>query len=631
MAGDQAVDEEQDAPQSRLDDHANRKPSIGLGLRTVWESSPRGLVVLGAIAAARGLVVPASAILLGRAVAGATHHDSHALTAALVVLAFVYGLNQVVESLIFPIEEGWSLRIFGRVQARTMQALLGPPLIDHLLDNDVQQVVDLAGRAEWPNIAPFSTSVLRVVTWLVGAVANVILVAAYSPVLAVVTAVAWAAVGHLIRAQELAAIWEGWERVRRPHYYRYLALDPKGAGEIRIFGLGPWLVERFDSGWRKGMAATWKARVGTNRRTVPLLVLVFAGNLAGVGYLGWAAFHGHLSPARLAVVASALVGIADLALPQQWSENILRGATRLPALVRLEAIAVAEQARTRPRRPDPPSAAALPTESIAFHDVSFAYPGRGTPVLHHLDLTIEAGQSLAVVGLNGAGKTTLAKLLARLHDPTEGHITVDGIDLRDLDPAAWQARVAAIFQEFVRYPLAAIDNVTLGAPTAAVDHDRLLASATDAGALDVVEGLTHGWDTVLSRRFKKGTELSSGQWQRIALARAVYAVRSGAGVLVLDEPTANLDARGEAELFDRFLDVARGATTLLISHRFSTVRKADRVIVLDHGLIVEDGSHDQLVSANGTYARLFALQADRYRAGFTDTDVPATTTGRAAG
>jgi ABC-type multidrug transport system fused ATPase/permease subunit len=225
---------------------------------------------------------------------------------------------------------------------------------------------------------------------------------------------------------------------------------------------------------------------------------------------------------------------------------------------------------------------------IRLCDVSFSYPG-GAPVLEHFDLAIPAGSSLAIVGQNGAGKTTIAKLLCRLYDPQSGAITIDGVDLREFDLASWRTRVTAVFQDFLRLELPVRDNV---APAGAAN----LASL----------------DTVLARGYSGGTDLSGGQWQRIALARALAAVTRGAGVVLLDEPTAQLDVRGEAEIFDRLLAATRQSTTILISHRFSTVRHADRICVLEHGRVIELGSHDELMALGGRYRTMFGLQAQRF-------------------
>jgi ATP-binding cassette subfamily B protein len=246
--------------------------------------------------------------------------------------------------------------------------------------------------------------------------------------------------------------------------------------------------------------------------------------------------------------------------------------------------------------------------------VRFGYPGRTEPVLDELSLSIPVGRSLAVVGENGAGKTTLVKLLAGLYEPAAGRVTVDGVDLSEIDTAAWQRRIAAIFQDFVRYPLSIADNVGFGAIEHRGDQARLEEAAAQAGILDVVRNLPDGWRTIASREFEGGVELSGGQWQRLALARALFAAAGGAEILVLDEPTAHLDVRAEADFYARFLALTRGRTTILISHRFSTVRLADRIVLLESGRVAEAGAHDDLVRLGGRYARLFAMQASRYAA-----------------
>jgi len=262
------------------------------------------------------------------------------------------------------------------------------------------------------------------------------------------------------------------------------------------------------------------------------------------------------------------------------------------------------------------SAAGKPARSIRFESVGYRYPG-GPPVYEDLDLDLTAGQSLALVGANGAGKTTLVTLLARLREPVSGRITVDGTDLRELDARSWQRQVAVVNQDFGRYPLSARENVAfrdlsadgLGA---GFDEAALERAADQAGAIDFVRALPHGWDTICAPGYHGGTDLSGGQWQRIALARALYAVARGARVLVLDEPTAQLDIRAEAAFYNRFLELTSGLTTVIISHRFATVRRADRIAVLDQGRIAELGSHDDLLAAGGSYAAMFTMQAARF-------------------
>jgi ABC-type multidrug transport system fused ATPase/permease subunit len=265
----------------------------------------------------------------------------------------------------------------------------------------------------------------------------------------------------------------------------------------------------------------------------------------------------------------------------------------------------------------PRPAAGLPAREIRFRGVTFHYPGTSTPVLRDFDLTVPAGTSLAIVGRNGAGKTTLAKLLCRLYDPDSGAIEVDGTDLRDLDLAQWRGRVTAVFQDFIRFEWPLRDNV---APTGAPDSS-VTAALTAAGADDLAT-----LDTILAKGYPGGTDLSGGQWQRVALARVLCAVREGAGVVLLDEPTAQLDVRGEAEIFERILTETRRATTILVSHRFSTVRLADRICVVEDGRVVELGTHDELIARAGRYATMFDLQAQRFAAGLPEDDEDAEVT-----
>jgi ATP-binding cassette subfamily B protein len=253
-----------------------------------------------------------------------------------------------------------------------------------------------------------------------------------------------------------------------------------------------------------------------------------------------------------------------------------------------------------------------PAATISCEDLRFRYGGAAGEVLRGVNLAIPAGQSLAVVGLNGAGKTTLARLIAGLDAPGGGCVRVGGTPVGDANRRSWQRQVAAVFQDFGRYELTVRDNIAFGCLAHSGDTDGLRAVARQAGLLKFIEGLPNGWGTVMSSGFTGGVDASGGEWQRIAIARALFGLRHGARLLIMDEPAASLDARAEAQLYDTFRELTAGATTIAISHRFATVRKAERVVVLDHGQVIEDGTHEDLITAGGRYAELFRLQAKRF-------------------
>ncbi|HEY8090942.1 MAG TPA: ABC transporter ATP-binding protein, partial [Polyangiaceae bacterium] len=248
---------------------------------------------------------------------------------------------------------------------------------------------------------------------------------------------------------------------------------------------------------------------------------------------------------------------------------------------------------------------------LVLEGVGFRYPGKDAWALRNIDLTIPAGESLALVGQNGAGKTTLVKLLTRLYEPTEGRILLDGKDLKAWDPEPLRKRFGVLFQDFNQYQLKVRENVGMGSVDHIDDEPRIGRAVDRGGATDLVSGLTGGLDAPLGRWFQDGTELSGGQWQKIALARAF--MREEADILVLDEPTAALDAEAEHAVFTRFRELAQGRTTIVISHRFPTVRMASTIVVLDQGQVVEKGTHEELVAQGGKYAKMFALQAEGYR------------------
>jgi ABC-type multidrug transport system fused ATPase/permease subunit len=380
------------------------------------------------------------------------------------------------------------------------------------------------------------------------------------------------------------------------------------AKETRVFGLAGWLVDRYRSSWLTVMGDVWSKRREGWVRILGVAALVAVVDGFALTLVASDAVHGSLSVRAAVTVAQALLASAVLGEFNEVHWSVNESQIALDRLEGLEQVADAATLALHGAR----DAAGMPEQSIRFENVRFTYPTRREPVFEGFDLEIAAGRSLAIVGENGAGKTTFVKLLSRLYDPDGGRITIDGIDLRELDPTSWRRRLAPVFQDFVQLEVSAYDNVAFGSLGRRDDADGVAWAGDLTGATSVIDRLDAGWDTVLSRAFTGGTQLSGGEWQRLALARAMFAVRGGASVLILDEPTAAMDVRGEAEVYDRFLEITRGVTTIVISHRFSTVRRADRIVVVERGRVIEDGSHAQLLAAGGRYATMYRLQASRF-------------------
>ncbi|SCL14637.1 ATP-binding cassette, subfamily C [Micromonospora nigra] len=392
----------------------------------------------------------------------------------------------------------------------------------------------------------------------------------------------------------------------RALYLKSLVTTAPAAKEVRVFGLADWLLGGYRGEWVRALRRVRTERSGVVRVTVVSTLAVAAGQALVFVPLAADLASGALSPGRFTAFAVAAVGCGGFLVATPDLLHIGVGGETMRAVRELERANPATLAPA-PRRREIPRCG-----SIVFDGVGFRYPHSAEWVLRGLDLTIEAAASTAIVGVNGAGKTTLVKLLCGFYQPTEGRILVDGVDLRELDPDQWQRHCAALFQDWIRWGLPLRDNVLLGAPGHPAEPHDLDRVARSSGLDEVIGELPAGWATVLSREFD-GVDLSGGQWQRVGLARALWAVHAGAGVLLLDEPTSALDVRGEAELYDLLLAAAPGRTVVLISHRFSTVRRADQIVVLAGGRVVERGDHHALMAAGGEYAAMFTVQAQRFR------------------
>ncbi len=581
-----------------------------LVFRVLPRSSPRLARVWWTLVLLRSLL-PAVLVVATGALVGAVFAGARPA----VPLAVVTG-SSILILVLSPLQDSLGANLGAQIgrdlHERLLRSAIEPPGIAHLEDPGLADDFTLARDFELGITAPPVRVCMPFVANGLVEVGSGVTTAAvlfwftwWAPIVLVGC---WLATHRLLRE---SAVWRSWKseevvRSQRHADYAYrMAVDVPAAKELRLFGLAGWTVSRFASYRRQLLELAMQAmRLRERSLTIAALVAV-AGNGLVVWALTSAALGHRLSVGNLVVFAGAVTGTAVLGLADfdWWFDTASRPAPLVESMQQRMSDLGALPSGSR-------AATGLPRTEIRLRDVTFGYRA-GENVLSGLNLVIPAGSSLAIVGQNGAGKTTLAKLICRLYDPAGGQVEADGIDLRDLDLASWRSRLTTVFQDYVRYELPLRENV---APTGASDADVEWA-LSQAGAAGLAP-LT----TVLSKAYAGGTDVSGGQWQRIALARAMCAVRQGAGLVILDEPTAQLDVRGEAEIFRRLLDATRGVTTILVSHRFSTVRHADQICVLERGRVAELGSHDELMALGGRYARMFGLQAARFADDADDVD-----------
>ncbi len=582
-------------------------------LKLVWKSGPL-LMSLGVVLRLIAAVVPVAALWVGKLIINYIVDSSKAPGTAqgniwlllaceflLAVIGNIFGraIDYCDARLTDEFTREVSLRIMRHAGKLDLQSFEDPVFYDKLERARVQATDRLAMLSGVGRLLQQSITLLSLATGII----------AYSPVLflLLVLCVIPAFLGESHYAFVGYNLAHGLTPVRRElDYLRVLGTSKESAKEVKIFGLGDHLRNRFDQLTGKVIQENKSL---SKRRLVwgsALGMLGSAGYYAAYMLLVFRAVKGQLSIGDLTFLGGSLLGCANqLSLFFSTFASIADQALFLTDL--LEFFAVKPRIRSRVN--------ALPAprpirDGYEFRNVCFNYPGSSRLILNNLNFRIEAGERVALVGENGQGKTTLVKLLSRLYDPTSGVILLDGVDLRDYKVDDLHREIGVIFQDFMRYDLSARDNIGVGRIELNFDDVLLGEAARKSGASDVLKKLPNGLDQILGRRFEGGVDLSGGEWQKFALARAYL---RDSQVLILDEPTSSLDAAAEYEVFKRFAELTRGRTALFISHRLSTVKMADRIVVIENGNVSEQGTHEQLIKDGGRYAELFEMQAANYR------------------
>ena len=574
------------------------------------------------------VLLPAATALATAAVVGrieAHAGQPGAFSFAVPPLAFVAAAMvaaQLVSTASWPVLDVAYTRINATHRERLALLALETPTITQLERPHVQDLIKAASgeSTTWVEKTPAdgALSQLQLMARYLGLTASALVIARFSWWL-VPTVVGPAFTVRALARREWLRHFRTWcsglGENRQFKYWGRVATSPAEGKELRVFGLEGWLIARGQRHMHAHLDPVWVSHHRMARSKWLIAILIFVPLAAVFIGVGLATAHGHGTLAGETVVLTSAWSVFT-AIGSTYDATAIEGATPvMEAYGELSRLLAAPAPASRAPVPSPRRTTPL----VRFERIGFAYPDTAGRVLDDLTFEIRPGELLAVVGLNGAGKSTMTKILAGLYEPTAGRVTADGTDIRELGYAAWRRQLSIVFQDFVKYPLTARENVLLGAAgDARATETALDTAARDAGLVDVLDRLALGWDTPLSKSRPDGVDLSGGQWQQVVLARALYAVRSGARVLVLDEPTAHLDVRTEFEVFQRLADVSGGASVVLISHRLSTVRQADRIVLLDGGRITESGSHDELMALGGMYAEMFTIQAERFMRGYED-------------
>lgn len=608
-------------------------------IATIWKSRirlvkalrPAGLALTSSLLVALIIdaLVPASiAVALGEIVSHVEVTTGDVLSAILFPLVFFAGvliLGQLAEAFIQPVEYLVANRIDGAHRVGLSQMIAALPTIEVLEQSEVQSMIREVeadprnGFESTPGQG--AVAQLRWLTGLIGIVASGIVLAHYSwwlPFIVILPAV----LNSMLRDRENAVSTRLWQNAAAGELHADVwrkATVASGPGkETRVFGLSQWMVNRMQQHIAAANMPLWHYinRIMINEWSQLLLVVI--GLVPAYIAVTLGVLNGTTTLAIQSVVLSAGAAVYRGLAASDSMRFVTGGAAILDTMERLRKILYPSNCESVsfqiiPALQQSPS---YRPPTVVFDEVTFHYPQSNRMVLDQLTLTISSGETLALVGLNGSGKSTVIKLLTGLYTPTSGRILIDGQDLSTLSRVEWWTRIAVVFQDFIHYPLSAHENVAFdGNPTAASFLDSITESS---GISNVIDRLPKGWSTPLTRSRTGGVDLSGGQWQQVALARALHHVHEGAGLLVLDEPTAHLDVRTEAEVFGCLGDLHGRAGLILISHRLATVRNADRIVLLADGRIVESGTHDELMAVQGRYQEMFSIQAKRFAQGYDD-------------
>lgn len=540
---------------------------------------------------------------------------SATVLSAIVLTAALYAVIMVLETALEPVQEAITARMeeraLGEFDRRLMAA--GGRMVD-LYDVERPSFQERLAHAKYgslvvPRLVTFVQSGLRPFLTLAGLLVLLVRLHPLIPVALVCATIPYLIGERRMARNRHAAIEEQSRAARQMAYYTEVTTDPQSAKEARVFGLGNLFLQRFEERRIRALHQLDRVRLVHLRSTGFFGALYALALGGGFWYVAAQASAGQLSVGDIALYLGAITqSQTALKYIGNWGGMLYEITLRLDSTFSFMdrsgphiALAPAVDALDAPR---------LLEEGLALRDVTFQYPEGESNVLHEISATLPAGKVTALVGVNGAGKSTLVKLITRMYDPAAGEILLDGKPLHAYDLESLRRRIAVVYQDFAQFSLSLGENITVGAGGLDPSEERMHQAAVWAGADQVAANLAQGYDTQLKRRFSGGVELSGGEWQKVALARGFM---RDAAFVILDEPTAALDAEAEYHLFQRFRELVAGKTALIISHRFSTVRMADNILVLEDGAIIENGSHAELMAANGRYATLYAMQASWYQ------------------